>query len=392
MDDQNKKNLQLQETSGSAVESRNGFVRRLWSMVLIAGPVVASAFFATTDLQSPPLSIQGDRPSLVFDSYLVDTGPDPMKAQPLVTTTFQYTNRGRETIRIKSLEAQCSCIAPQATAMELLPGQSGQVILPLDTRKQPAGQREYIVTVHYEDPAPRQVTLTCKTVLPEKQIEIEPRVLMVMGRITSTDKDIVTIVDYRPERLANPIRITGVSSSISVVTVQQAGAVEKDGVVRQGIQVGYVDNMPVGAHKGVISIQTDDPANPVLQMPVILGGRKRTQEEPVAIQPEQARLIYGADNIAGATSNGVQITLPAKWQFSHFETFPVEVVATVGKTEPAPGGQSVVIIELSLSGVPQPGFERGTITLHAKDGDEAEMVTVPLSLIRRTSDAPQPGA
>ena len=248
------------------------------------------------------------------------------------------------------------------------------------------------MTVHYEDPMPREVTLTCKTVLPEKQIEIEPRVLMVMGRITSKDKDIVTIADYRPERLANPMKITGVSSSISVVTVQQAGAVEKDGVVRQGLEVGYVDNMPVGDHRGVISIQTDDPANPVLQMPVILGGQKRTRQEPVTVQPETARLIYAADNIAGATSNGVQVTLPAKWKLSHFETSPAEVVATVGKTEPAPGDQSVLTIELSLSGLPQPGFERGTVTLHAKDGEVAEMVTVPLSLIRRTSDTPQPGA
>ena len=134
MDDQNKKNLQLQQSSGSAVESPNGIGRRLWSMVLIAGPVVASALFATTDLKSPPLSIQGDRPSLVFDSYLVDTGPAPVKAQPLVTTTFQYTNRGQETIRIKELVPGCSCTAPQATATELAPGESGQINLPLDAR------------------------------------------------------------------------------------------------------------------------------------------------------------------------------------------------------------------------------------------------------------------
>ncbi len=393
MDDQSK---QPTSEARGTIESRGQKSNQLhqwWFLVLALGPIVASAFFAMSDAKAPPLAIQGERPALVFDTYLIDTGPDPVRSQPVITTQFTFTNRGDDTVHIREVVPGCTCVKPQATITEIPPGESGRILVPLDTRREPSGPREYIVNVRYEDPNPREVTLSCKVVLPEKVVELEPRALMVMGRITSADKDIVTILDYRPERVGNPMKIKAVSSSISVVTAQSAGMVEKDGAVRQGIEVGYVDHMPLGNHKGVVTVETDDAQFPVLQFPVILGGRSRPKDEPVDIIPAEAgRIIFTPDNISAATSNGVQVKVPSKWKVTHFECFPTAITATVGKTEELPDGRSLLTIEMSLSEVPTNGLERGTVTLHAKDGDEDEMVTMPVQLIRRSIEPEQPGA
>ncbi|MFN9720961.1 MAG: hypothetical protein ACK58L_19875, partial [Planctomycetota bacterium] len=158
------------------------------------------------------------------------------------------------------------------------------------------------------------------------------------------------------------------------------------------IEVGYVDSMPPGNHKGVVTIETDDTQFPVLQFPVILGGRNRPKDEAVEIIPSEAgRIIFTPKDIAGATSNGVQVKLPSKWKITHFECFPTAVAARVGKSEVLPDGQSLITIDLSLSEVPPDRIERGTVTLHARDGEEDEMVTMPLQLIRRSIEADQPG-
>jgi len=359
---------------------------RAWKpIVMLAVPCVVSAFFTMGDTAAPALTLQKDRPALVFQSYMVHEGPDPVPPQPLLTPYFMFRNKGTETVIIRELTPACSsCVSPDVSAKEIPPGGEGRVTFSIRTRNQAAGPHDYLVTVKYEDPKPREVVLTYKVVLPEKLIEIEPRVLMVMGRISSADRDIVTIADHRADRAESPMKIQSVASSSSLFTAQSAGHSTVDGVSREAIEVTYADSIPVGQHRGVITVLTDDEMYPAIQVPVILGDRKRPAEEAVSAIPESGRVVVDTLNPGKSSGTTVSFHVPAKWSVTHVETFPSQLLAAITKTEAVSPDRTQVTVQLSLTELPAKGIEQAIVTLHAKDGDEAEMVTVPVTLIWRS--------
>ena len=353
-------------------------------VLLLIIPCAVSALFSLRDPVAPALASTKSRPALVFNSYMVHEGEEPVPPQPLLTPFFTFKNSGSETVTIRELVPACSsCVSPDVTAKEIPPGGEGRVIFNVKTRNQTPGFHEYLVTVKYSDPEPREVVLTYKVVLPEKQIEIEPRVLMVMGRISSTDRDIITIADHRPERTESPMKISSVLSSSSMFTAQSAGQSEVEGVRREAIEVTYSEGIPVGQHRGVITVTTDDEVYPAIQIPVILGDRKRPADEPVTVSPDAGRVIVQSRSPEKSTGMKIQFMLPAKWVSSHVETFPPQLLATVEKTEPVEADKIMVTVKISLTELPAKGIEQGILTLHAKDGEEAELVTVPITLIWR---------
>jgi len=352
---------------------------RIWALVaMLLTPCVASAFFTLRGSDSPPLVVTAGRPSLVFSSYMIDEGPAPVSSQPVLNPFFFFTNKGSQSVRITELIPSCGCLAPVATPMEIPPGETGRLMLPIRTRNETAGLHEYMVTVRYEDPQPREVALTYKVVLPDKLIEIEPRVLMVMGRITSKDRDVISISDHRPERQNSPMKITGVSSSLSIFSAQLAGHSTVEGVSRQTIEVTYADVIPAGQHKGLITVTTDDDVWPVLQVPVVLGDRRRPTDEPVSVSPESVRVIVDASDVEQSQAGTIAFQVPATWKVSHVEVYPEQLLGKIlGTTQKTPD-RTLVTVEVSLTEKPSRGIEQGTLTLYATDGDESEMVTAPV--------------
>ena len=75
-------------------------------LVLLLLPCLASSIFAMRDAGSPPLTVRSDRPSLVFKSYMVHEGPEPIESQPLITPFFVFKNKGTETVRITGIGTQ----------------------------------------------------------------------------------------------------------------------------------------------------------------------------------------------------------------------------------------------------------------------------------------------
>ncbi len=353
-------------------------------LILLLLPCLASSIFAMRDADSPPLNVRSDRPALVFKSYMVHEGPDPIESQPLITPFFVFKNKGTETVRITELKAMCSCMQPVATPVEVPPGVEGRLTLPIRTNNEAAGPHEYLVTVKYEDPKPRELTLTYKVVLPAKQIEIEPRVVMVMGRAMSKERSVVMISDQRPERRDSPMKITGVVSSSSLFSVAEAGHSDVDGVRRTAIEVTFSKDIPMGQHRGVITVSTDDPIYPALQIPVILGDRKRPDDEQVFVNPESGRVIVDTIEPKQSSGTSVAFSIPPKWKFSHVDAFPPQVLANVVKTIPGEAGNTEISVQLSLTEIPARGVEKGSLTLHATDGEAPEMITVPISLVWRT--------
>lgn len=380
-----------------AAEPNSSSSSTAWKpLALLICPCVISAMFSLKDTASPPLTASAGRPGLVFDTYMLHEGTEPIAPQPLLTPYFTFRNKGKEPVVIQELSPACSsCVTPEVSAKEIPPGGEGKVIFRIATRNQPAGLREYLVTVKYADPRPREVLLTYNVVLPEKQIEIEPRVLMVMGAISNKDRDIVSIADHRPDRTESPMKILGVVSSSSLFTAQSVGHSTVEGVNRNSIEVTYADSIPVGQHRGVITVSTDDTTYPILQIPVILGDRKRPTDEAVSVSPNSGRVIIQSDDLSKSSGTKVTFTIPAKWKVSHVDAFPPQLTALIEKTESASAdattasgaatgsGTATATVKVGLSELPARGIEQACLTLHAMDGDEAEMVTVPIVLVWR---------
>ncbi len=352
-------------------------------IVMILAPCLVSAAFAMRDSAAPALTLEQNRPALVFETYMLHEGPDPIAPQPLLTPWFDFRNNGAETVTIKELSPSCGCLSPEITAKEIPPGGTGRLTLPIKTRNEAAGLREYMVTVKYEDPTPREVALTYKVVLPEKQLEIEPRVLMMMGRISSADHSIISIADYRPERLQSPMKIQKIVSSSSLFSARVIGNTSNDGVSRTAIEVTFTDDIPGGQHRGIVTATTDDETYPVIQIPVILGDRKRAEDDPVTVNPTSGRVLVATSNPSKSTGTTIAFTVPSRWKVTHVETFPTQLTGKIEKSSEFTADQTLVEVSLSLTELPEAGIEQANLTLHATDGDQPEMVTVPITLIWR---------
>jgi hypothetical protein len=59
------------------------------------------------------------------------------------------------------------------------------------------------------------------------------------------------------------------------------------------------------------------------------------------------------------------------------------MVGKIEKTEPLGTDKNQVVVKLTISELPTKGIEQGNLTLFAKDGEDSEMVTVPITLTWR---------
>jgi hypothetical protein len=174
-----------------------------------------------------------------------------------------------------------------------------------------------------------------------------------------------------------------VASSSSIFNAQLAGHTSVDGVSRTAIEVTYSDAIPPGQHRGLITISTDDETYPTLQVPVILRDRNRPENEPVVVTPSVGRVIVDSAHPEKSKGTTITVTIPGHWKVSHLETFPSQLQGAIRKNEPGAGNTINVTVDLSLTELPATGVEQANLTLHATDGDEQEMVTVPITLLWR---------
>lgn len=354
----------------------------VWIVVgLIVFPCLTAMVFGSRDSGDPACIVTTSRPALVFSEYLIDYGSDPIAQQPTLTPEFYFRNNGAEKVQITGMEPSCGCLAPSINATEIDPGAISKVSLPIRMSNEPSGFREYTVTVSYLDPKPRQVTLTVKAVLPEKSLIVEPRVLMVMGAVKSSEHRTVTILDYRPGSAEKPMRITGVTGSSTLFTAELAGQFHHQGASRTPISVQFIENAPQGRHRGVINVATDDSTFPMIQIPVMVGDNKRDPSDFVRVSPESGRIILNTSAPAESTGMTIEFDIPSRWKVTHCDTFPANITAQYDAVPGTVPDHQTVRVRLSVNELPERGIEQAVLTLNATDGDTPEMVTVPITLV-----------
>lgn len=363
---------------------------RLWLPAIMV-PVILSLIIQLMPSVAPALAVSKDQPSLVFESYLIDRSQVATEMQPVLSEDFYFRNMGDETVEITDMVPSCGCLAPQVSTRSIKPGETGKLTIPVKTANEPSGPREYLVTVRYKDPDPREVVVTWKVRMPEKQVVIEPRVLMVLGQVNAGDEHQIQIVDYRPQFQDSPMKLESIECSSSLFTVEQSGSVKADGAVRQSLRLKVTDALPPGQHRGVVSVLTNDSAYPVLQIPVLLGSNRRSDGASVKVTPELARVVVNTGDSSRSSGMTVHVDVPGSWSFSHAEVYPAPFTVSVSEAKPGTGDRKSLSAVIQVPGAPTPGLQQGALTLHCLAGEERQVVTVPLSVVWNRT-APDPGA
>ena len=265
------------------------FALRRHGLLLAASliPFTVSIVYSIAGSVEQTVLNETERPALVFDEYFADFGSYPIQPRPVVYARFTFRNRGTEAVHVTNLEPSCGCLAPILDARIIAPDESGEVILRVQTANQEPGPQEYTLKVYYTDPKPRELDLGLKLVLPDEQVVIRPRALLVQQLGTAETTHTATITDYRSRKF----NVTNVVVA-SDLAEAELGRVEDapDGTRRFRIDVRVAGHVPPGRHRAVVNVQTDDAGHPLVQLPLLIEGPRDAGESSRAIHSDPATL------------------------------------------------------------------------------------------------------
>jgi len=264
--------------------TRRRFLSRL-PAAGIALPFILALLAHIAGPRPGPVAAAPAPPALAFQQYLVDLGHVP--ASENVLAHFDFTNRGSHDIKITELVASCGCLQPFVKKNDYKPDESGFFTLKIQTANQSPGQKEYTVTVKYNDPAPQEALVVFRVFLPDEQVLVRPIALFFyqLGNEQPDDEPEVAanlgikaqefeITDRRSRHLS----IQKVECSNPNVKVDlQDDELDDDGTWHGRFEVSIKGRLSPGHRETVIRIFTDDPEDryQVLRVPLYMEGPSR---------------------------------------------------------------------------------------------------------------------
>lgn len=194
----------------------------------------------------------------------VDLGE--VKSGPASTHTFELKNTGAAPLSIRDVLAGCGCSKVELSARKLEPGDTAKLTVTTNTLTQPEGSLTWPLGVVYRtetDGKPfdgrLDLKLTAKLV---REVSVTPPLMAVStaGPVTQTLKV--------EDRRAKPLGITKAESSNKEITAEVKAAKTADGRTTQEVVVSVGERLAVGSHAETITLRTDDPGCPLLEVPV----------------------------------------------------------------------------------------------------------------------------
>lgn len=314
------------------------------------------------------------RPALVFDQYMVDRGP--IGSEPNAFAHFVFHNRGTETVRITDLEPSCGCLTSEfkENKKEYAPGESGEFFLTVRTTRETAGQKDYYVKVHYDDPQPREIDVTFRFVLPEQQVRIDPAALIFYQNGHQTTTQHVVVTDNRPKPLG--VRDVTTTSDLVSAKIDRVDD-DPDGPRRTHIIVTAVKDVPAGRHRAVVSMLTDDDKYKELQIPLMI--QRAGSDVPLArnneikVSPDALSLSPSREKPAEAEVV-VTDTRAAAVEIKDVRSSSPAVRAQLNpKAETDSTGHKTWKIAVTAVGDLPPGNFRSVITIRTSDPARPEL-------------------
>lgn len=335
--------------------------------------LLAMVVFSMSPTQLPPLSITKSRPALLFATYMYHHGDEAVELEPVLESEFRFRNEGTQPVQITSIERSCGCMSPRYPK-EVAPGETASLYVPIQTINQTPGAHEYSLTVHYNDPVPRETTLTIKAIFPEKMVVVQPKAMYLSQKSEkSFPLPAVSISDYRDE----PMKVSEVVSSATFITaeinrpaasgiVQTSFSSEKLGSTTQ-ITGEVSGNIPPGRHHALIAAATDDPEFPFVVVPMIINGPAYANGEAPISSPSQLRFV-ASDHPSAQRTARVQLIVPASWEISHATSWPEQLAVEYSETNGSHAAEKMLLVDVSLTQLPAHKINDGIVQIYANGG------------------------
>lgn len=279
---------------------------------------------------------------------------------------FAFTNQGTETVEVTDVRPSCGCLAPKLEKRRFQPGESGELLLEVNTLTQPAGANTWRVTLHYkagEHEHELSLYLNARVVT---EISIEPPSLAIYTDTSISHE--ITVIDRRTE----PLIVRAVSASSPYVRTH-LGALRRDDAGRwvRAIQVEVLADCPEGTHEESLRICTSDPQYPELKVPftIVKRAHQEVSAAPRAVvlsgatgQPLPARVVQ----LSAADDREVKI-----------ERVEADNAAIDCRWAQGPGHRATLKIRVDGTRIAGNRF-RGVVHVHLSEPAE-QTLTIPVS-------------
>lgn len=246
----------------SASKVRRISIGRLLLIATAGLPFFASLGFCSIERQPSPLCDSIDHPALVFDQYLVNLGEIHNSAR--AEAHFRFKNCGSFPVRITNVVPSCKCLAPRIEKRAYAPGEISDFVLGVLTTHQTPGPHEYLLTLEYQDPQPRVVTVTFKLII-RREVTLSPSQLLVYQNGLSETVQKVLLTDMRPK----PFRVTSATCRSPLVKVELGKPVDDpEGGRETTVVIHVAAQVPTEGEDCSVILTTDDPHYPHIPVPL----------------------------------------------------------------------------------------------------------------------------
>jgi len=322
-------------------------------------PFVMCCVMGTAARDAPMLSrSQTTHRTLQFHRYCYHHGVVPVEPAAALESFFHYRNIGATPITIGEIDRSCGCLQPELNRRTLQPGETGIMKVSVPMADQGAGFQEYRLLVNYNDSQSKEETLLIKAVLPEPQILVTPRTMIVSQKTSTPLAHNFTLTDGRDQ----PLTVRSVVSSVPWVSASVEQPTDDRSVTTVSVEIS--GDLPAGTHRVLVSAETDDEDFPVITMPLLISGPRRQQT--VEARPSMIRMVAHE-----RVTQTVSVSVPAEWDVSHVECYPEELQARWEEAVHSDATDHKSIdVKLDLGNVPAKGLREGVVTLHANDSTE----------------------
>lgn len=255
--------------------------------LLIAVALVPCGLAMMTQFRLPvprPLEIATGRPALVFHQYM--QRPYVSEPQAVIDARFRFYNAGEQPVQIGTIERSCGCLGQQLSRDQVDPGESGEILLQIQTASESPGPKEFWAVVHYTDPHPRQVKLILNVEIPEQQVTVQPKALLFYQLGTDPVTQTVTVSDFRDQKLT----VTNVECSLELIETGEIRRIRQRSMVQHELEVTIPGKVMAGQHRGVMTFHTDDAAFPRIVVPIFIQGPAEEASQQVQIDPGILRI------------------------------------------------------------------------------------------------------
>jgi hypothetical protein len=137
-------------------------------------------------------------------------------------------------------------------------------VLGVLTTHQTPGPHEYTLTLEYEDPHPRIVTVTFKLII-RREVTLRPSQLIIYQNGLAETEQKVVLTDMRPK----PFRVTSAKCGSSLVKVELGKPVDDpEGGRETTVVIRVAAQVPAGGEDCSVILTTDDPHYPRIPVPL----------------------------------------------------------------------------------------------------------------------------